>query len=140
MMSILLKMPWYATHLITINQRHMMFSAVMRMVDALQRKIRNIDMQSGPPQMMQLNEQLFSRLVKAAMRCHGFTPVQKESIAFAGNVPSEELSDYNVPPFAAKWKHTYALVPKPGVPADMVMVRFPSSVLLAPNLQGLKSH
>lgn len=121
MMSILLKMPWYATDLITVIQRHAMYTAVMRMIKALQKKIYE-KAYSCP---VQLNRPLLDRLVRAAINCHGFSVIQKDSIAYHGNVPADRMSDFNMPRFSKLWIHTRSMVPKPGVPTDLLEVSCP---------------
>lgn len=116
MISTMLKMPWYATELITVLERQSMYEAVVRMIKALYGKIQG---SYRPPQ---LDNLLFNRLVDAGMRCAGFTVHQKDSIAFHGGLATDKMTSYNMPRFADLWNHTFTLVPKVGVTDDMLEV------------------
>lgn len=71
-----------------------------------------------------LNMQLYRRLVSAGLSCAGFTPLMKDDIAYIANMTGEEaFRQYGLPPFASGWRHQYALAPKPGMPSDVVEVR-----------------
>lgn len=133
MMSILAKMPWYADDLITVVQRQAMFSAVKRMISALHKKIGHRD--TCP---VQLNKQLLDRLARGAMRCHGFSVVQKDDIAFLANLSAHTQHIFRQPSFARYWIHTWTLAPKPDVPEDLLEVSFLRPTLPAPSLIEFK--
>jgi hypothetical protein len=56
------------------------------------------------------------------MSCPGFTPLMKDDIAWTINMGEQEQRAYGQPRFANRWRHQYALAPKPGMPLDVVEV------------------
>lgn len=118
MISTLRKMPFYMTKHITFQQRYAMYDAAERLIQSLRKQIR---FKNSP---YILNEQLLERLWVSAMLCPGFTVTQKDNIAFIVGLSEERMHDFNMPRFADGWKHTYSLVPKPGVIQDVLEVSF----------------
>ncbi|KAI5867689.1 hypothetical protein GGS23DRAFT_549474 [Durotheca rogersii] len=120
MISTLKKFPWYMPQHITIKQRHITYSTTAKMIQVLSARLRK-----GSSD-VHLDALLLDRLVKAAMSCPGFTVSQKDGIAYLADMSDSQAMEFNVPRFADKWCHQYVLGPKPGVPADVLEVLWPS--------------
>lgn len=105
------------TDCITLSQRAAMFQATR---DLLRLLLKSLDRGDDP---VTLNTQLLRRVAKAAMECPGFTTLMKDDVAFLVGMADGEQRLYGQPPFASSWRHQYALVPKPGMPLDVVEVR-----------------
>ncbi|KAG5982072.1 hypothetical protein E4U55_002307 [Claviceps digitariae] len=114
LISTLKKFPWYATDRITISQRHAAFAATCELMRLLARSIKKKDDE------VNLNNQLLSRLISAAMKCPGFTPLMKDDIAFIVGLSENEQREFNQPRFASSWRHQYSISPKPGIPDDVL--------------------
>ncbi|KAJ6781229.1 hypothetical protein PWT90_05092 [Aphanocladium album] len=114
LISTLRKFPWYMTDCITVNQRNAMFQATRDLLRLLQ---KSLDKGDDP---VSLNRQLLRRVAKAAMECPGFTTLMKDDIAWIMGMSDGEQHSYGQPRFASSWRHQYALVPKPGMPLDVV--------------------
>ncbi|KAJ3492967.1 hypothetical protein NLG97_g5031 [Lecanicillium saksenae] len=114
LISTLRKFPWYMTDCITVNQRNAMFQATRDLLRLLQ---KSLDKGDDP---VNLNKQLLRRVAKAAMECPGFTTLMKDDIAWIMGMSDGEQRSYGQPRFASSWCHQYALVPKPGMPLDVV--------------------
>ncbi|KAG5925887.1 hypothetical protein E4U42_003842 [Claviceps africana] len=114
LISTLKKFPWYATDRITISQRRATFAVTCEMLRLLARSIEKKD------DVVNLNKQLFSRLIGAAMKCPGFTPLMKDDIAFLAGLSETEQREFNQPRFASSWRHQYSISPKPGIPCDVL--------------------
>ncbi|KHO00373.1 RNA recognition motif domain protein [Metarhizium album ARSEF 1941] len=114
LISTLKKFPWYATDRITISQRQSIFKATCELARLLSRSIQRQDDQ------VNLTDQLYRRLITAAMKCPGFTALMKDDIAYLANLSEMEERQYNQPRFANCWRHQYSLVPKPGMPLDVI--------------------
>lgn len=81
--------------------------------------------------MLDLNTQLFRRLMTAALSCPGFTPLMKDDIVYLSKMSeAEAIRQYGLYPSARSWRHQYALAPKPGMPPDVVEVSATSFLLL----------
>lgn len=114
LISTLRKFPWYMTDCITVSQRGAMFQATR---DLLQLLLKSLDKGSDP---VNLNKQLLRRVTRAAMECPGFTTLMKDDVAWIAGMSDAEQRSYGQPRFASSWRHQYALVPKPGMPLDVV--------------------
>jgi hypothetical protein len=89
---------------ITLEDRILLFDATVKLLKLLEERINN------PPNdepNVNLNSMLFRRVWRAALRCIGFTPAQKDDIVYL---------------FAADWKYLWCIGPKPGVPDDLLLV------------------
>jgi hypothetical protein len=102
---------------ITVRQRRAIFKATCELIRLLSRSLQRGD---DP---INLSQQLFRRVTVAAMSCPGFTPLMKDDIAWTINMSDQEQRAYGQPRFANRWRHQYALAPKPGMPLDVVEVR-----------------
>lgn len=116
LISTITKMPWCMTEHITIYQRHTVFEACIKLLDLLKKAI----LQRYKKHEDRITQQLFERLVKAAMRCPGFTVVQKDDIAFVAGLDAEQLAAFHQPLFADHWRHQYALGPRPGASPSQI--------------------
>ncbi|TQW01121.1 RNA recognition, RNP-1 [Cordyceps javanica] len=114
LISTLRKFPWYMTDCITVGQRSAMFQATC---DLLRLLLKSLDKNDDP---VNLNKQLLRRVTKAAMECPGFTAIMKDDVAWIVGMSEGEQRIYGQPRFANSWRHQYALVPKPGMPLDVV--------------------
>ncbi|CAP60824.1 uncharacterized protein PODANS_1_20950 [Podospora anserina S mat+] len=121
MISTLKKLPWYASHLITLEQRQIIYDATFRLIEFLGELLQKGDGTPGKHrQQTVLNEQLYKRLVHAAMLCPGFSVLQKDNIAYLANMSGPAIAEFNMPPFSECWAHLYNLCPRPGVPVDVL--------------------
>ncbi|KAI0172424.1 hypothetical protein GGR52DRAFT_572260 [Hypoxylon sp. FL1284] len=114
MISTLKKLPWYMTDCITICQRHIIWDTTVKMIQHLGQKLQEY------PYHDRLTPQLLNRLVDTAMRCPGFTVLQKDNIAFVMGFDEARCLAYNQPGTASLWRHQWGLTMKPGVPQDVV--------------------
>ncbi|KAI0201851.1 hypothetical protein F4808DRAFT_469166 [Astrocystis sublimbata] len=119
MISTLRKIPWQMAEHITIKQRHSVYDAAVKMIKILSEKVRpggtKLHIEST-----RLTPQLLDRLVTAAMTCPGFSVVQKHNIAIEGGFSEEKCRPLNQPQFPERWVHQWTLVPKPGMPLDVL--------------------
>ncbi|KAG7134593.1 hypothetical protein HYQ45_007468 [Verticillium longisporum] len=114
LISTLKKLPWDCHDFITVRQRAAIHRATVDLVRILFYKVRNrVDE-------VNLTSQLLKRLVLSAMTCAGFTPLQKDDIAYIVEMDSMQSRSHGQPRFADSWCHLYALSPKPDVPLDML--------------------
>ncbi|PNH42973.1 hypothetical protein VD0002_g9407 [Verticillium dahliae] len=114
LISTLKKLPWDCHDFITVRQRAAIHRATVELVRILFFKVRNrVDE-------VNLTSQLLKRLVLSAMTCAGFTPLQKDDIAYIVEMDSMQSRSHGQPRFADSWCHLYALSPKPDVPLDML--------------------
>ncbi|KAM5347116.1 hypothetical protein ACJ41O_010121 [Fusarium nematophilum] len=114
LISTLRKFPWFSTNNITITQRLAMFRATAKLLRLLAKSVA----QSDDP--VNLNSQLFRRVVKTAMQCKGFTTMMKDDIAYMVHMNENEQRRHGQPPKPASWVHQYAVAPRPGIPHDVV--------------------
>ncbi|GAP89936.2 putative RNA RNP-1 [Rosellinia necatrix] len=119
MISTLRKAPWYMAAHITIKQRQSVYEACMKMIGILVHKIGdgNNDDNTG---MERLTPQLLDRLATSAMLCAGFSVVQKHNIATLVGMSELKCREFNQPRFADSWRHQWTLVPKAGMPIDVL--------------------
>ncbi|KAM0325082.1 hypothetical protein ACHAQA_007621 [Verticillium albo-atrum] len=114
LISTLKKLPWHCHDYITLRQRAAIHRATVELLRILCSKVRDrvdeVNLTSG----------LQRRLVATAMMCPGFTPLQKDDIAYIVGMDDMESRAYNQPRHPDSWRHLYALSPKPGVPLDML--------------------
>ncbi|KAM7201394.1 hypothetical protein V8F20_004858 [Naviculisporaceae sp. PSN 640] len=125
LISIIKKMPWNTSHLITIRQRYAVYHATYKLVELLITKIRHHREAVLPPGQKYredpiMNDHLKKRLVRAAMLCPGFSVVQKDNIAYLAGMPEFQERGFNQPPHPELWIHAQAICPKPGFPLDVL--------------------
>lgn len=108
------------TH-ITVQQRHAMHRATCDLLRILVSSIRDHRDE------VNLTQRLLKRVVAAAMRCEGFSATQKDDVAYLVDMEEMEQRSFGQPRFAESWRHLYVLVPKNGVPLDVIEVSFPPS-------------
>ncbi|KAM6524105.1 hypothetical protein FSOLCH5_004709 [Fusarium solani] len=114
LISTLGKFPWFATDFITVAQRGAMYKASFKLIRLLSGAVSRND---DP---VNLNHQLFRRVVASAMKCKGFTTLQKDNIAFLVQMGQAEMRMYHQPENASSWVHQYSVTAKPGVPQDVL--------------------
>ncbi|KAJ4018010.1 hypothetical protein NW752_001920 [Fusarium irregulare] len=115
LISTLRKFPWYSSDHVTIAQRGAMYKATTKLIRLLS---RSVSQQDDP---VNLNTQLFQRVVRTAMDCKGFTILQKDDIAFMVQLdPTEQQRRHGQPANANSWVHQYAIASKPDAPLDLV--------------------
>ncbi|KAK4200153.1 hypothetical protein QBC40DRAFT_174581 [Triangularia verruculosa] len=121
MISTLKKLPWYRSDVITLKQRQVIYDATCRLLELLAETLLKEDRPvNNRRQENVLNEQLYKRLVNAAMICPGFSVLQKDNIAFIADLDGSRVTQFNMPPFADCWGHLYNLCPRPRVPVDLL--------------------
>ncbi|KAK4174728.1 hypothetical protein QBC36DRAFT_242713 [Triangularia setosa] len=125
MISTLKKLPWYRSDVITLKQRQILFDTTCRLIEILYHLIQKGDQKgdrstNNRHEENVLNEQLYKRLVNAAMLCPGFSVLQKDNIAYIAGLTGPRIAQFNMPPFAECWSHLYNLCPRPGVPVDVL--------------------
>ncbi|KAI8683309.1 hypothetical protein NCS56_00455200 [Fusarium sp. Ph1] len=114
LISTLGKFPWFATDFITVAQRGAMYKASFKLIRLLSGAVSRND---DP---VNLNHQLFRRVVASVMKCKGFTILQKDNIAFLVQMGQAEQRMYHQPENASSWVHQYSVTVKPGVPQDVL--------------------
>ncbi|KAL4721893.1 hypothetical protein ACLX1H_011085 [Fusarium chlamydosporum] len=115
LISTLRKFPWYTADHVTIAQRGAMYKATVKLLRLLS---RSVSQQDDP---VNLNNQLFQRVVRTAMECKGFTVLQKDNIAFMVQMPPmEQQHRHGQPMNPNSWVHQYAIACKPDTPLDLV--------------------
>ncbi|KAI0105745.1 hypothetical protein GGR51DRAFT_548978 [Nemania sp. FL0031] len=120
MISTLRKTPWYMAGWITLKQRQSIYECCMKMVGALAGRIEHLKGEEDSEAKRRLTPQLFDRLVTSAMLCPGFSVVQKHNIAILANLPEMKCREFNQPRFPGSWTHLWTLVPKAGMPIDVL--------------------
>jgi hypothetical protein len=114
--STLLKYPWFMVEYITIEDRNLLHEVTLKLIVLLQEKLQEVQHDSN------LTPMLFRRVCKAALKCPGFSPAQKDDIVVLAGLDERIAAEYGVPPLAADWKYIFTLAPKPGFPLDIVFV------------------
>ncbi|KAK0665819.1 hypothetical protein QBC41DRAFT_231948 [Cercophora samala] len=121
MISTLKKIPWDRSDIITLEQRQILFDTTFRLIESLWEVIHKGEGTSEKRRHENvLNEQLYKRLVNAAMLCPGFSVLQKDNIAYLANLAGPSLAQFNMPPFSECWTHLYNLCPRPQFPVDVL--------------------
>jgi hypothetical protein len=124
---------------ITIEDRNLLHSATLQLIEMLKQRIENDTQDSN------INSMLFKRVWRAALKCPGFSPSQKDDIVFIVGLDFGTALEFGVPPFAADWKDLWTIGPKPGSPWDLVYVSpspFPnpsSPIYTPPHLQNFEN-
>ncbi|OPB38644.1 hypothetical protein A0O28_0017500 [Trichoderma guizhouense] len=114
LISTIKKFPWFLTDCVTIKEREAIYQATLALIRQLTRSILFQE------DAAHLTPFLLRRLVQAAMLCPGFTPCMKDGIAWITNMQALDQEYYQLPRFADRWRHQYAIGPKPGFPLDIV--------------------
>ncbi|OLN86071.1 hypothetical protein CCHL11_05225 [Colletotrichum chlorophyti] len=114
LISTLTKFPWHMKANVTVQQRNAIHKATCDLIRILVGGIRD------KRDELNLTPRLLKRVVAAAMRCEGFSVVQKDDIAYLVEMGEMEQRAYGQPRFAESWRHLYVLVPKNGVPLDVI--------------------
>ncbi|KAH0422438.1 hypothetical protein CcaCcLH18_12813 [Colletotrichum camelliae] len=114
LISTLTKFPWHMKTHITVQQRHAMHKATCDLLRILVGSIRDHRDE------VNLTQRLLKRVVAAAMRCEGFSATQKDDVAYLVDMEEMEQRSFGQPRFAESWRHLYVLVPKNGVPLDVI--------------------
>ena len=126
MISTLKKLPWHMSGYITVQQRHAVYDACMKLIKLLSATVARQARGGGGSGggsgegAGTLTAQLLKRLVTAAMLCPGFSVVQKDNVAVEAGMREEQTREFNQPRFADYWTHQLALCPRPGVPVDVL--------------------
>ncbi|KAF4978839.1 hypothetical protein FZEAL_4841 [Fusarium zealandicum] len=114
LISTLRKFPWFSTNNITISHRGAMYKATVKLLRLLSKSVA----QSDDP--VNLNAQLFKRVVKTVMECKGFTTIMKDNIAYMVQMPEAEQRRHGQPLKPHAWVHQYTISPKPDIPLDVI--------------------
>ncbi|KAK1580326.1 uncharacterized protein LY79DRAFT_592295 [Colletotrichum navitas] len=114
LISTLTKFPWHMKANVTVQQRYAIHKATCDLVRILVNSIQD------KRDELNLTHRLLKRLVIAAMRCEGFSTLQKDDIAYLVGMNEMEQRAFGQPRFAEAWRHLYVLVPKTGIPLDVI--------------------
>ncbi|CAD6506443.1 BgTH12-07369 [Blumeria graminis f. sp. triticale] len=115
LISTLYKFPWFMVNHITIEDRDFLHRTTMQMLRFLRERV--ISDHSN----MYLTPMLYKRVWRAALRCRGFSPSQKDDIVLLVGLPWEKAQEFGLPPFAAFWKHLWTIGAHPSAPCDLIM-------------------
>jgi hypothetical protein len=100
---------------ITIDDRYLLHKATLDLIKLLQERMES----SADP--VNLNNQLYKRVWRAALKCPGFTPCMKDDVVFICDVDDRTALDLGVAPYAVWWKPLFTIGHKPGIPTDTLM-------------------
>ncbi|GKT46066.1 uncharacterized protein ColSpa_06247 [Colletotrichum spaethianum] len=114
LISTLTKFPWHMKANVTVQQRHAIHKATCDLIRILVSSIQERRDE------LNLTHRLLKRVVTAAMRCEGFSALQKDDIAYLVGMDEMGQRAFGQPRFAEAWRHLYVLVPKTGVPLDVI--------------------
>ncbi|PMD27557.1 hypothetical protein NA56DRAFT_721293, partial [Hyaloscypha hepaticicola] len=115
LISTLLKYPWYMVDHITIEDRSLLHKATIELLRLLRERI---DSETDP---VNLNKMLYKRVWRAALKCPGFTPCQKDDVVFICDVDDRTAIELGVAPYAVWWKPLFTIGHKPNIPHDTIM-------------------
>jgi len=101
---------------ITINDRYLLHKATIELIKLLKERI---DSDTDP---VNLNNQLFKRVWRAALKCPGFTPCMKDDVVYVCDIDDRTALELGVAPYAVWWKPLFTIGHKPDIPADTLMV------------------
>ncbi|KAK1993911.1 hypothetical protein LX36DRAFT_683998 [Colletotrichum falcatum] len=114
LISTLTKFPWHMKANVTVQQRYAIHKTTCDLIRILVSSIQD------KRDELNLTHRLLKRVVTAAMRCEGFSALQKDDIAYLVGMDEMEQRAFGQPRFAEAWRHLYVLVPKTGIPLDVV--------------------
>ncbi|KAK2006987.1 hypothetical protein LZ32DRAFT_667893 [Colletotrichum eremochloae] len=114
LISTLTKFPWHMKAHVTVQQRYAIHKATCDLIRILVSSIQD------KRDELNLTHRLLKRVVNAAMRCEGFSALQKDDIAYLVGMDEMEQRAFGQPRFAEAWRHLYVLVPKTGIPLDVI--------------------
>lgn len=106
---------------ITIEDRELLHEATVKLIYLLRDKLE-VNEERGEVMNNNISHMLFKRLWRAALKCDGFSPSQKDDIIVAAGLDVQVSLENGIPPYAAEWKYLFTLGPKPRVPYDVVFV------------------
>ncbi|TVY81293.1 hypothetical protein LSUE1_G004001 [Lachnellula suecica] len=115
LISTLLKYPWYMVDYITIEDRILLFETTMKLLVLLVERVNN------EKDNVNLTVMLLKRVWRAALRCPGFTPAQKDDVVIICGLDPVAVADLGVAPHAPHWKDLWTIGPKPNVPIDLLL-------------------
>jgi hypothetical protein len=101
---------------ITIGERNMLHKATVDLLSLLVERVNN------DKDDICLTPMLLKRVWKAALKCPGFTPTMKDDIVYLCQINDQTATEYGLAPFAPYWKYLWTIGPKPGIPADLLLV------------------
>jgi len=120
--------PWYMVDYITIEDRNLLFKATKELLQLLVDRVHN------EKDNINLTPMLLKRAWRAALRCPGFTPAQKDDIVCICSVDDRTAKELGVAPHASYWKILWCIGPKPGVPEDLLLASNPINHIFEPRL------
>ena len=106
---------------ITIEDRNLLFDATIDLLKLLLDRVNN------EKDNVNLTPMLLKRVWRAALRCAGFTPAQKDDVIVICSLDGRTAMELGMAPHAAYWKVLWTIGPKPGVPHDILLVCGPIS-------------
>src|SRR4051794_11123480 len=101
---------------ITLEDRSILHKTTIHLLSFLVERVRN---EEGGEN---LTPMLLKRVWRAALKCPGFAPAMKDDIVFTCGLDNVTATEFGVPPYAPYWKYISTIGPKPGAPADLVLV------------------
>lgn len=101
---------------ITIEDRSLLHKATLDLIKLLQERIDN---DTDP---VNLNQMLYKRVWRAALKCPGFTPCMKDDVVYICGIDDRTAHELGVTPYAVWWKPLFTIGAKSGIPADTLMV------------------
>ncbi|CAL3962680.1 unnamed protein product [Diplocarpon coronariae] len=115
LISTLLKYPWYMVDFITIEDRNFLHKVTLQLIGLLQERIQS------EHENINLTPMLLKRVWRAALKCPGFSPSQKDDIAYKCGIDDQFANEMGVPSYAPFWKDLWTIGPKPGAPTDLIL-------------------
>ncbi|PBP16904.1 hypothetical protein BUE80_DR012369 [Diplocarpon rosae] len=115
LISTLLKYPWYMVDFITIEDRNFLHKVTLQLIDLLQERIQS------EHENLNLTPMLLKRVWRAALKCPGFSPSQKDDIAYKCGIDDQFAHEMGVPSYAPFWKDLWTIGPKPSAPTDLIL-------------------
>jgi hypothetical protein len=101
---------------ITIEDRVLLFNATIDLLKLLLERVNN------EKDNVILTPMLLKRVWRAALRCPGFTPAQKDDFICICSIDDRTAMEFGMVPHAAYWKDLWTIGPKPGAPHDLLLV------------------
>ncbi|KAI9644357.1 hypothetical protein NHQ30_007714 [Ciborinia camelliae] len=114
LISTLIKYPWAMVDHIIVEDRQSLFRVTMEMLRML---AATVESNQDP---LKLNSQLFKRVWRTALKCQGFSPVQKDDIIFEMKIDPQIALELGVPPQADLWSYIWTIGPRKDVAYDLV--------------------
>lgn len=100
---------------ITIKDREFLHQTTIKLLQLLKFHLET------DTENIHLTPMLYKRVWRAALKCHGFSPSQKDDIALVVNLPHEQAQEFGIPPFAPFWKRLWTIGARCEMPNDLTL-------------------